>query len=916
MFGRSYFGGSYFGAAYFGDGGDIVSYTLVADVATFSLSAQASLGRITAPLGAASFALSGGAANLAQPVSVAAFSLSGQAISFTTNFPLAVGSYVLSAQSAQQLWAASVGSFTLTGVDAVLRTSIGLIASGATFTLSGWNTFREYNPSSGPAEGAVAEYAVAEFPGDNAFVLTAVGATFNLSGQPIVFRQTQVADRADFTLAGQAAEQAWPASAAAFTLVGQAALFRASLAISAGSFVLTGGTANLAWAADAAAFTLSGVDISYTLARNAETAAFILNGIDVHFTDLEVATFALGGQDAALQTTMAASLAEFTFSGIDVNFITARIMPADVGAFSLSGQDVGFGRGMGADLVAFILSGQAVNLTPHISAGVTTFTLSGQAALFNLAFGLTTGQFILRGVAIADALGPSGDHIFLVEVQAHDGADLLTFYLGTEGFLDGSNFYIPRVMDPGNFSQSISLPGEGEGAASAGDVVIANGDPGNGDTLDSWIPLGFGGRSIIIRALSLGSSDLSTSTTLFRGRVGKLRSTRPLDQLELTISNKLTDLDKPLLSDRFAGTTTSTGDSAEGNADLKDQIKQQCWGEVSQVPLQPANPYDLIYLVSNVTAHSQLVSITVYDGGLELTADGDEADVADLRAASISAGHYRTCLAEGLIRLGGTAEKTLTADVVEGTNPADRTAAQIALRQLLQFGVDSSDISNGSFDDLDNKNNAICYSFVNDERSAGEEIRAVLRSIGAHLLPNRNDLFEVTRFEAPVSSATLDFDINQDVISDTLQRLEGSPPSYQVVLEWGRVFHPQQESELAGAVTAEMRAYFSKDIRKSVQEDLTVKTKHLDAGIISFETRLAYQTDADDEAQRLLDLMSVERDEYSVELPLSDGWAAQVGGSITLRHDRLGLSAGKAFNVLTRSDQYVKETVSLDRVWG
>lgn len=888
---------------------------LTSSAASFALSGQAALfaGQMVAE--AASFTLSGQVVGQLWPAAAAAFTLAGQALTYQTTIALAAGAFTLSAQAIGQRWAADAAAFTLSGQDALLRTAIGLIAGTGSFVLTANNVYSVYSPDN-PAEGAVAEYGVAEFPGASGISIATAAAAFTLAGQALAFRPALVIEAGTFTLSGGAANQSWTAQAAAFALAGQPALFTGSLAISAGSFVLAGQPIGQAWLASPGSFVLTGIDVVFTEGRTAETAAFVITPVAISFIDLQAASFTISGQPIAGTFSLPCAAAAYTLTGQEVTFLNNLLFDVQAGDFTLAGQDIGFGRSVGAEPAAFVLSGQQTADVIRLLCDAASFAITGQALAFNVAFRLATGQFILRGMSVIDALGPSGDHIFLIEVQAHDGDEVLTFYLGTEGFLDGSNFYIPRVMDPGNFSQSISLPGEGESTASAGDVVIANGDPGNGETLDSWIPLGFGDRAITIRALPVGSKSLNAARTLFLGRVGKLRSTNPLEQLELTISNKLTVLDKPLLTERFAGTTTSTGDSAEGNADLKDQIKQQYWGEASQVPLQAANPYDLIYLASNVTAFSQLVSITVYDGGLELIADGDSASITALRAASISAGHYRTCLAEGLIRLGGTATKTLTADIVEGTTSADRTAAQIVLRQLQQFGIDLSEISVGSFDDLDNKNDAICYSFADDDKTAAEEIRAVLGSIGAHLLPNRNDLFEVTRFEAPTASPTLDFDINEKSISDTLQRLEGSPPSYQVALEWGRVFLPQQASQLAGAVTEEMRDYFGKAIRLSVKEDTSVKTKHLDAGIIKFETRLAYKADADDEAQRLLDLMSVERDEYSIELPLADGWSAVVGGSITLRHDRLGLSGGKAFNVMTRSDQYIKETVSFDRVWG
>lgn len=895
---------------------------LVAGVGSFTLSGQAALFAGSLVASAATFSLSGQVIGQAWPAAAAAFTLSGQAVTFRANLVLGAAGFTLNGQAANQAWPATAAAFTLAGQDVILRTAIGLIASGASFIVSAkpiWSTFAPDHPG----EFAVAEGAVAEFPGEGEIAIATVGAAFALAGQAVNFRPTLSCALGAFTLTGNAANQSWAASAAAFTLAGQAALFVDRLAISAGSFVLAGQSIGQAWANGAASFAISGVNVNFTEARRAEAAAFTIGTVDVHFLDLEVASFALTGSDVPFSTVLAAGAGAFTLTGQAAEFLNVKLLEAEAGAFALSGKDIGFGRGVGIEAAAFALTPMTTPEVIRLLCDASSFAVTGKALAFNIAFHLATGAFVLRGVAVADVAGPSGDHTFLIEVQAHDGSDLQTFYLSKPvGFLSlptdptPNQFYDPRVLDAGNFKQVTGLPGENTVSTSAGNVVITNASPGDGTYLDDWLEMGFGGRSIVIRALPRGSKSLLSASVLLRARVDRLTSARPLEQLELTIRNKLSDLDRPLLTTRFAGTTTSTGNSAEGNADLKDQIKQQVWGEASQVLLQPANIYDLIYHASLVTAYSELVSITVSDAGVVLINDGDSASITALRAASISAGHYRTCLAEGLVRLGSSPTGAVTADIVEGTAAADRTAAQIVRRQLLQFGVDLSEISDGSFDDLDSKNDAVCYSVVDDDRSAGEEMQAILNSIGGRLLPNSNDLFAVTRFEAPVASPTLDFDIETDVIADTLQRLEGSPVVYQVALGWGRVHHPQAEGQLAGSVTTERKAYLAKDLRTATQTDNSVKTKHLDARVISFETRLAYQADAEAEAQRILDLMKVERAEYSVTLPLSQGWAAQVGGSIVLRHPRLGLADGKAFTVLERSDIYAEEAVGLDRVWG
>lgn len=895
---------------------------LAAGAAAFTISGQALAFAQGFACEAAAFSVSGQVIGQAWAAAPAAFTVSGQAVATLTTVTLSPGAFTLNGQAANQAWAAAAANFAITGQDAALWTAIGLVASPALFLLAGKPIWSIFAPDH-PGEGAVAEFATVEFPGSGAIAIATAGASFAITGQSLAFRPVLSAEVANFAIAGGAANQSWAALPAAFAWSGQGIAFVDLLAIEAGAFVLSGQAIGQAWATDPASFVVVGLDVVFTEARAAEPAAFTITAVDVHFLDLEAAAFTLSGQDLSFTWSLAAGAASFTVNGQDVVFLNNLLFGAEPASFAIAGGDAGFGRGIGAEPAAFTLTAIDTPGLIRLLCDAASFAVSGQALAFAVAFHLATGQFVLRGVAVADVTGPSGDHVFLIEVEAHDGDEVQTFTLGTEGFralpsdVLPNQFYPPRVKDPGNFAQRIGLPGEDTASVSSGDIVIASGDDGSGATLDSWFTMGFGDRPLVIRALPVGARSLSAAVTLFRGRTQRILSASPLDKLSIRIGNKLTILDKPLLTARFAGTTTSTGNSAEGNTDLKDQIKQQVWGEAANVPLQPANPFDKIYLVSNVTAYSQLVSIQLYDGGLALINDGDDPDIATLRsnAGATAVGHYRTCLALGLVMLGETPVKTVTADVVEGTNPADRTAAQIALRMLQQFGVELADISAGSFDDLDSKNDAVCYAFVADDRTALSEVTAVLNSIGGRLLPNRNDLFEVTRFEEPVASPTLDFNLDDKAIA--FERLEGSAPTWQVELLWGRVHVRQQEGDLLGAVSEERRGYLGQEIRSALKTAAAVRDKHLEAGTIRYETRLAHRDDAEAEATRILDLMKVERAEYRLRMPLEYGWAASIGGSIVLRHpNRLGLSGGQAFAVLERSDIYASEQVGFDRVWG
>jgi hypothetical protein len=205
--------------------------------------------------------------------------------------------------------------------------------------------------------------------------------------------------------------------------------------------------------------------------------------------------------------------------------------------------------------------------------------------------------------------------------------------------------------------------------------------------------------------------------------------------------------------------------------------------------------------------------------------------------------------------------------------------------------------------------------FVDDDRTALAAIQDVLDSVGGWILPNRDGAFEVGRFEAPMATPALRFDVDTQVIADTLERVDSEIPAWRINLEYAPVFLVQGEDQLAGAVSAAERTLVGNEFRSVTVENAAVKTKHLAAPELTIRTSLRFAADAEGEADRLLGLYSTERDRYRAALTLADAWSAEPGFSITLKHDRLGLAGGKPFNVIGRVDEYAKETVTFD-LWG
>ncbi len=283
-----------------------------------------------------------------------------------------------------------------------------------------------------------------------------------------------------------------------------------------------------------------------------------------------------------------------------------------------------------------------------------------------------------------------------------------------------------------------------------------------------------------------------------------------------------------------------------------------------------------------------------------------------LRAATIAPGYYGTCLALGLVRIGAMPAFTLTADVVEGTNAAARTAAQIAYRMMIAFGTDPSEINSTTFTALDGKNNAVTGRLITDDQTALNAINDVLKDIGGRFVQNRDGLYEVFRIEAAGTPTTaLTFDLELQDIGKTLELLDINVPVWRVVVQYDRVHTVQADAVLAGAVTTTDRARLGLEYRSVSSEDASVKTQYLDAREITVTTNLSASADAQDEADRLLALLSQALKQYKVKFSLEDAFAADLGVSIGMVHSRLGMASWLDAFTFERSDLFKDEKIEL-----
>lgn len=508
---------------------------------------------------------------------------------------------------------------------------------------------------------------------------------------------------------------------------------------------------------------------------------------------------------------------------------------------------------------------------------------------------------------------------YVLEIDAWNGASVETLPYCTKTKPTSPTDTPPNteyrglIMDAGMLARSVPMGGESaKPSTSVGSIILNN---GSGE-LDELIDYGFDGRTYRLKELNDISDPVANATVVAKGVLAGIDSSDAWHTLRLRIRDQLASLQKPLLSVRYAGTTTGTGLGAEGDDDLTDQLKPIIFGSVTNVKCVLVNRFDLIYQVSQAAVSS----ITVYDGALALTNAGDNATLAALLAATIPAGSYRTCLALGIFRLGATPVFAITADAIEGSTLALRSAASVTERMLAFLGVSSALIDAASFTTLHAFNSAEVGIYIDSDTNADDLIAEVLDSIGGTLIPTSDGMLRVFPVSVPSGTpvATLEIrDISEDA-SFSLGQGVGSEgiPAWSVVVNYGRVYVPMGASEIAGSTTSARAAFLASEYRSSVASSASVQTAHPLSPTLTFNTLLTQAADATAEAARRLAMYSVRRDSITLSIPVDRG-RYDLGAVLRIDVDgRFGFGvSGKLFRVVGRTDDFTNRQNEYE-LWG
>ncbi len=495
--------------------------------------------------------------------------------------------------------------------------------------------------------------------------------------------------------------------------------------------------------------------------------------------------------------------------------------------------------------------------------------------------------------------------IWLLEFEAYNKTNesIETFRYSSHGikpFLptdpDRPNVWFEaRIKDPANFERYLFSKGSisGSSTINSGEISLINVDGG----LDFLFDYGVDGRNLSLLVGYEGQAFAEFEPVLN----GTMKEPEFIwSKRNSLVSLKVQDLQAKIQSlkiqdNRYLG-TNSGATGVEGTADdIKDNVKPLCYGKCLNLTAIAVNTTLNIYQVHDGSIEDV---VNVYDNGVALIDDGDVADLATLQAASISGGHFKTCLALGLFRVGGTPAGKITADV-KGTNNTSYayTVADIIYKVLTeQAGVSSSDINTTDFTTLNTANSAVVGIYIKSETTIGSVLDDLTNSIGAFWTTTDEGKFTVGLLNEPATTPVATWQ-KEDIVE--IERLSWSLPAYELKINYAKNYTVQNADTLASSVTTSRVAFLEKEFRAETVKNSAVLTAHPLAETAERNTLLKSLSDVETEASRLLSLFSVPRQILRVVVPFDDAVAVrQLNSTHQIKLARYGMSSGKNF-VLT-----------------
>lgn len=302
------------------------------------------------------------------------------------------------------------------------------------------------------------------------------------------------------------------------------------------------------------------------------------------------------------------------------------------------------------------------------------------------------------------------------------------------------------------------------------------------------------GASVTIYADATGAAW--PWTTRLVGKVDSFQAEGNEVQLQIAVDQE--PFQRNVLTATYAGTT-----GIEGDADLKNKPKPMALGRLRNIEpflIDAANSVFQFHAYGPVQAVNAL-----YERGSPFAASvGDYATYTALVAASIPAGRYGTCLAQGLVRLGAPPNGVITVDV-DGDKPSTwlSKTGEIISRVATNAGVSAGQIDSASLTALDaaistvTGGGGVIGVYVTEQETVLSFVRRLARPCNATAGVSLLGKLFATRVAIGAAQLTLDAQCRQQPGVYEASELPVSPPYTRIEMAANRSWRVHNYDEIA-----------------------------------------------------------------------------------------------------------------------
>lgn len=475
--------------------------------------------------------------------------------------------------------------------------------------------------------------------------------------------------------------------------------------------------------------------------------------------------------------------------------------------------------------------------------------------------------------------------VWIVKLNCLDAAGSATsLYFSDGAYIDDNwNYYEPRMLQPALVGIA---PNDGGtfsffSSPSLGEIELINNDMGLNYLADYALDNGNCTLSLI--------DDKGFQIDYLVGKVSATHSTSK--SILLTLQSMSEVLSRTHPNNKYGGTNALPAGTDGVTTDIKGNVKPRIYGSVMNASPVLVNTSRLIYQFSDRTTAT--VS-AVYDKGSSLTLGTTytQSNFATFETTAVTAGQFNRCM--GFVKLGSAPVGTITGDCADSVTLAGDVFASIITELDAALSVSFNSASQTALNDV-----GAIGIFSTGETSTSSLLDDIVKSCGAIWFFSGNVIY--SNLIAITSISVLDITDSEIVALERTANGLGSNgiPITACSITYDRVETVQQETELAGIVTATRKAVLSQESRNSFIYDSAVLARHPMAMSITIDSKLRSSTDATTVATRLLNLAKVRCDIVQITAVVSQIPALTIGQGVTVTTKKLGYDDGKILTIIS-----------------